>query len=150
MNIRHPMNLALVLAGLALAGSALPAAAQQIDFGDNSSDFANDNECDDPRFAGDGMAHSYAEENLGRDAADCSRLFDLGQVRLARAKADSSISECKTVNFGTDASEWAHDTECDDPRFIGPGVHTILNSDDLGTDASDCRAACMAGEAWLR
>ena len=139
----------LVLA-LALVWQIAPAAAQQIDFGDNTSEFADDNECDDPRFAGEGMAHSFAEENLGRDAGDCSRLFDLGQIRLARAQAETSLSECKTTNFGSDSSEWANDGQCDDPRFIGPGVHTILNADDLGTDASDCRAACMAGEAWLR
>lgn len=139
----------LVLA-LALAWQVAPATAQQVDFGDNTSEFANDGECDDPRFAGAGMAHSYAEENLGHDAADCSRLFDLGQVRLARAQSESSLSECKTINFGSDTSEWANDDQCDDPRFIGPGVHTILNPDDLGTDASDCRAACLAGEAWLR
>lgn len=145
MKITSPMVLALALAWL-----AVPAAAQQIDFGDNASEFANDSECDDPRFAGAGMAHSYAEENLGHDAADCSRLFDLGQVRLARAQSESSLSECKTVNFGSDASEWANDGQCDDPRFIGPGTHTILNADDLGTDASDCRAACQAGTVWLR
>lgn len=46
-----------------------------IDFGDNSSSWADDGECDDPRFIGDGMADELLEEDGRRDAADCRSLY---------------------------------------------------------------------------
>lgn len=54
-----------------------------IDFGDNSSLWSNDGECDDPRFDGDGMAISLTDENQGRDATDCQQLYSAGRIRLA-------------------------------------------------------------------
>lgn len=54
------------------------------------------------------------------------------------------------VDFGDDASTWAHDGECDDKRFTGPGMTaTMLLDDDIGHDASDCRAAFEAGDLVL-
>lgn len=55
-----------------------------IDFGDNSSTWANDGECDDPRFGGDGMALSSVDEDRGRDAADCRAAYEAGTITLIR------------------------------------------------------------------
>lgn len=53
-----------------------------IEWGDNTSQWANDGECDDPRFAGPGMAVS---NNLGdryHDANDCRLLYQQGAIYL--------------------------------------------------------------------
>jgi len=49
------------------------------------------------------------------------------------------------IDFGDDSSQWAHDGECDDPRFSGPGSAAELAEADYFRDASDCRAAVAAG-----
>ena len=51
-----------------------------INFGNNSSEWAFDGECDDPRFIGPASAETLLQEDLGRDAADCQAAFDLGFV----------------------------------------------------------------------
>ena len=56
--------------------------SETIEFGDDSSDFAFDRECDDPRFEGDGMAILTTDDNLLRDATDCREAFESGLVRL--------------------------------------------------------------------
>ena len=126
------------------------ASGETVNFGDDSGEFPNDGECDDPRFVGDGMATSTDTANIGRDASDCLHHFEIGNVRLARTKAESSVAECAAIDYGNDASEWARDGECDDPRFTGPGSHSIANIDDLRTDATDCRALCESGAVWLK
>ena len=47
--------------------------------------------------------------------------------------------------FGEDGSEFSHDGECDDVRFVGEGMADHLLTDSIGKDASDCRAAFNAG-----
>lgn len=56
----------------------------EIDFGDDSSVFANDGECDDPRFEGEGMAFASFDEYLARDASDCRTAFEAGTITLIR------------------------------------------------------------------
>lgn len=53
-----------------------------IDFGDDSSEYANDGECDDIRFEGAAAAFALSAENTGKDAADCTRLCAFGAVSL--------------------------------------------------------------------
>lgn len=53
-----------------------------IDFGDNSSIFANDGECDDPRFEGDGMAVVSFDDDRGKDANDCRAAYEAGNITL--------------------------------------------------------------------
>ena len=128
-----------------------PSTAQTTpNFGDDTSEFAQDGECDDPRFTGVGGATSTTIENVGKDASDCTRLYNLGEIRLNRTKDQSSISECKAISFGDDSSEWAKDNECDDPRFTGSGMADVLNPADLGRDAQDCSALCNSGSIWVR
>ena len=70
-----------------------PTRRESVDFGDDTSAWARDGECDDPRFEGPGMAAHSVEENLGRDATDCRRLFESGQlsVRDIDVEAPSTI-----------------------------------------------------------
>lgn len=82
MSRRLPVSLSLALAALSVS----PASAQvEIDFGDNASQWANDGECDDPRFEGEGAAETLLEEDRGHDAADCRALLEAGRVRLRTA-----------------------------------------------------------------
>ncbi len=121
-----------------------------VSFGNDRGEYPRDGECDDPRFVGAGMASTVEDANIRGDAEDCRRHFRLGNIRLARLKSESSISECRAINYGNNASEWARDGECDDPRFTGPGTDDIMQINDLRSDARDCRALCEAGQVWLK
>ena len=140
-----------ILFALAVLALTAPAAlAQPVDFGDDSSDYANDTQCDDPRFTGEGMATGLSQENVMADASDCTKLFSAGMIRLVRTKEQSNVSECASINYGDDSSQWAKDRECDDPRFTGTGVDGVMLMEDLMTDATDCRTLCESGDIWLR
>ena len=57
--------------------------ATAVDFGNDSSQWANDGECDDPRFTGPGMTSTpLLDEDTRPDASDCRRAFQAGQIRL--------------------------------------------------------------------
>ncbi len=139
-----------------LSGLSLPALAQSandIDFGDDTSEWANDGECDDPRFEGAGMASELIEEDLLRDATDCRTAFEAGEITLRAETSDAAAEaepaareEDAEIDFGDDTSEWANDGECDDPRFSGASMATTLEDIDIGKDATDCRTAYEAGE----
>lgn len=145
------MNFKIVMM---LAGAGVLAAcvttASGISFGSNSSEYANDNECDDPRFTGGGMATSLHVNNIGKDARDCQTLFSAQRIRLARTQDQWDTAQCRSIDYGNNSSTWARDNECDDPRFTGPGVDELLVFEDLKSDAADCRALCNAGEVWLK
>ncbi len=117
-----------------------------IDFGDNTSEWANDDECDDPRFTGTGMASETWDDNEGHDAADCQAAFEAGTITLTDAGTDTAAgTAAPAIDFGDDTSAWANDEECDDPRFTGTGMAAELEDADNGKDASDCRALYEAG-----
>lgn len=127
-----------------------------VNFGDDSGDWVNDQQCDDPRFAGDGMASLTQDSDRGRDASDCAAAWRAGTITLRDqpdAGADAGAGAPITspwiedgVDFGIDSSTWANDGECDDPRFKGEGMtSTILLDSDIGADASDCLAGWRAG-----
>lgn len=72
---------------LALFAAAPLLYAQQvvdgIDFGDDSSERANNGRCEDPRFAGPGAnPANRSDEDSGRDASDCIAAYLAGQVWL--------------------------------------------------------------------
>ncbi|MEQ8446717.1 MAG: hypothetical protein RIB57_12600 [Pelagibacterium sp.] len=127
---------------LALALGA-PALAQDIDFGDNSSTWADDNQCDDPRFEGPGAALIRSPVDEMRDAADCQAAFEAGEITLAATDAptaDAGSEDAAEIDFGDDSGVWANDNECDDPRFGGTLDSHLL------ADATDCRTAYEAGD----
>ena len=115
-----------------------------VDFGDDTSSWARDRECDDPRFEGSYVDGTLLEEDRGHDATDCRQLYEAGLIRLFGVDLVSG-----QVHFGDDSSEYAHDGECDDVRFNGNGMADILLDDDRGRDATDCRRLYEAGRIRL-
>jgi len=121
-----------------------------VEFGDDSSEYANDNECDDPRFQGEGMAAqgSLRDSDTMHDASDCESAFAAGLIEWADPSSDTGPTVAEG-DFGDDSSQWANDGECDDPRFEGPGMAADLLDQDIGHDATDCEMALNAGRvSW--
>ena len=59
-------------------------AAGDIDFGDDSSEWANDGECDDLRFFGEGTDKKLLTDDLYGDATDCKALEAAGKVSIRK------------------------------------------------------------------
>lgn len=149
----------LGIVSLVVAGAPLPAQAQNIDFGDDSSRFAKDGECDDMRFSGAGMTETtLIDSDIRHDATDCRTAYNQGRLTYQGGRraappqqsgyADSGVNH---IMWGDDASRFAKDGECDDKRFTGPGMtSTTLIDSDIKHDATDCRAAYNQGRLQLR
>ena len=160
------LRLTHIAMSAAVAALALQAGAQgsdDIDFGDDSSLWSQDGECDDPRFEGPGMAEVLDDEDTLSDATDCRAAFQSGSVALKTLPVatapllnkmparKAAASDAGAIDYGDDEGLWANDGECDDARFIGEGMtDTGLAEDDIGHDASDCRAGVEAGALRLR
>lgn len=108
-------------------------APERVEWGDDSSRWADDGECDDPRFAGPAAAATVLEEDRMSDASDCRWLFKRMRIVLV------TPVESDGIVWGDNSSPWANDGECDDPRFTGPGAATTLLEENLMRDANDCR-----------
>ena len=133
-----------------------------LDFGDDSSQWARDGECDDPRFEGTGMANVLEDLDTGHDATDCRDLYEAGRIRLrdsagavyydegtGRGNADTGSDRIMSNNpFGDNDGRFAFDGECDDPRLTGPGMAELLYRELEGHDAADCRALFEEGDVW--
>jgi len=128
-----------ILVGIACFLFGCNAPAQAPNFGDDSSTWSQDGECDDPRFQGDDMASTLLAEDRFSDATDCRDLYNLGRITLSGGP----------VNFGDDSSQWAQDGECDDPRFQGTGMASSLLDEDRFSDATDCRDLYNLGRITL-
>lgn len=60
-----------------------PLVINGINFGHDSGEWANDYECDDPRFTGPGMTSTpLLAEDIKRDATDCAAAYRAGQIKL--------------------------------------------------------------------
>lgn len=142
LRIRRPFMIVAVATGLwALPGHA------EVTFGDDSSRWAHDGECDDPRFIGDGMAETLVAADFYTDAADCRKLFEAGRIRL---RGGDTTVPGGPIDFGADTGDWVFDGECDDPRFVGNGMADVLLEEDRLADATDCRTLFEAGLIELR
>lgn len=63
--------------------SLAPEKQTSVDFGDDSSEWALDGECDDPRFVGNGMTDTpLLDEDRFADATDCRLAYEAGAIRL--------------------------------------------------------------------
>ena len=59
------------------------ARASTINFGDDAGKYSQDGECDDKRFAGDGMtATPLLDSDIKHDATDCRAKFAQGRLSL--------------------------------------------------------------------
>lgn len=136
------------LIGVALyAALAAPAfAAPAVSFGDDGGNYTHDGECDDPRFAGPGMTGTpLLSDDMLHDATDCQAAFEAGKLTL------NGVADDGTIDFGDDNGSYTKDGECDDLRFVGPGMTaTTLLEDDIMHDATDCRTAYEAAKVKLR
>ena len=136
------MRILSMIAAISL-GLTSPALAQSIDFGDDSSEWSNDGECDDPRFEGPGMTQTpLLDSDIGADATDCRTAYEAGLLAL---KGEAPLEIKRDPVFGDDTNEWANDGECDDRRFYGAGMASDLALSGIGTDATDCRNGIEAG-----
>ena len=96
------------------------------------------------------MAGGLDRDDVGHDAADCKRGFDLGELTVWNFNAAKAVTQCAAINFGDDGGEFPNDGLCDDYRFDGPGADYVLLKEDIGRDASDCKRLCDAGQIALR
>lgn len=53
--------------------------------------------------------------------------------------ADIAVSQGRP-DFGDNSGMWASDGECDDPRFSGEGMASVLLDEDAFRDAADCES----------
>lgn len=68
---------------LQLKSASPQVTSKGINFGDDDSQFANDGECDDPRFTGPGMtATALLDSDIRHDATDCKTAFDAGDLQV--------------------------------------------------------------------
>lgn len=146
----------VLTAVLLLAAAQAPVQAQNIDFGDDSSQFAKDGECDDMRFSGDGMTDTtLIDSDIKHDATDCRVAYNQGRLTYQGGRRNTPATPAVTPNsriiFGDDTSKYAKDGECDDKRFTGDGMtDTPLLDSDIKHDATDCRVAYEQGRLQLR
>jgi len=134
---------------LAMAVLATPANAQsidEIDFGDDSSTWANDGECDDPRFEGEGMAGSPGRDDRFHDATDCRSLLEDGKIVFSATQFDPDLTVFNGVNLGDDSGRYPNDGECDDPRFTGIGMSASPDHPEIEGDKSDCSYGLQLGD----
>ena len=130
--------------------TATTAFAQDINFGDDSGEFALDGICDDRRFEGAAMEIGLGWQHVATDATDCRAAFEAGTISLWNLQEGVARTDCATVDFGTNASEYSNDGACDDPRFEGLGAAERPSLDYLGTDATDCQKLCNFDLIFLR
>lgn len=91
--LKKEYHMRFILPGLILFALSLPAAAQQIDFGDDASMWANDGQCDDKRFSGPGMTPTILlDSDIGHDATDCRTAFEAGLLELAAGGGQADVT----------------------------------------------------------
>ncbi len=128
------------------------------DFGDDSSEYANDGDCDDTRFVGDrgGSAIENSDSHVRHDATDCRTRFNQGLIRwdtdstqnaqTLRGQARGEMPD-RRGDFGDDSGDFAHDGDCDDTRFVGDRGGSAIESSDnhVRHNATDCRTRFNQG-----
>ncbi|MGD2134342.1 MAG: hypothetical protein PVI23_16245, partial [Maricaulaceae bacterium] len=128
-------------------GGRDPVDIADIDFGDDSSVWAEDGECDDPRFIGEGVALGANRGNLMADATDCRAMVEQGLATYAGDMEPMFEGVHEDIDFGDNSGSYPDDGECDDPRFSGSGVAFSPRRSEAGRDAHDCRQAYDMGTA---
>ncbi|MCF6328694.1 MAG: YbjN domain-containing protein [Henriciella sp.] len=103
-----------------------------LQFGDDSGTYANDDACDDGRFHDDGDDFTFKRQHVMHDATDCRAELAAGDISLQ-------------LDFGDNLGEYADDGTCDDSRFIGDGRSILMTDSHIKKDAGDCIAAYQAG-----
>jgi hypothetical protein len=109
-----------------------------IDFGDNSSVFANNGQCDDPRFEGTGMASLLLDMDIRGDATDCMSGYRSGQLTLESAAQAPATQVSAAQAPATQAPPVQSNAAPQTGSFtaIGPG-QTISGALDAGDALND-------------
>lgn len=115
-------------------------------YADDSCRWANDNECDEPRY---GSTTNACVD--GSDTTDCGGVLTVGgvvsafgnQTETPRVSVDDLMAllpQGVRTALGDDSCQYANDHECDDAAYGGTGACQA------GTDATDCRALAIGGD----
>ena len=121
------LALAIVLLSVPLAGQT---ASEDVDFGDDSSPYANDGACDDTRFFGDrgGGAWTRTADHGGRDATDCRNLLNAGVIRWGTVRERDERFElftwCRSLGISVDVQG----DRADDIGLTEERVRTMVES----------------------
>ncbi len=117
------------------------------DLGSDTSEWAFDGECDDPRFEGTGMAHEPLTTNQARDATDCVKGLLSGAIKPKLPR----LQDGTVLSFGGNAGEWANDGVCNDPRFEAdprwPDI-ALPVGDAEHQDIADCQQGFLERRVW--
>lgn len=113
----------------------------EIDFGDDLSQWANDEECDDSRFIGAGMTGTaLVDEDIGHDASDCEAAYLDGTIRLRTANDPQPVSE-EVIGESMDHSDHepgpAEAADYDAPPADGIIFNGVNFGDNSSTWAND-------------
>ena len=139
---------------LSYAGGHRPAGGgtttTTINFGDDSSRYARNGECDDKRFSGAAMASILIDSDTNHDATDCRTAYTQGRATWNGGRTTTSSRDASHIVWGDDSSRWARNGECDDKRFSGAAMASILIDSDIKHDAQDCRRAYEQSRLDLR
>ena len=126
----------LSLIALAILALVAPLAGQMAsgagDFGDDSSEWANDGACDDTRFVGDRGAGAWSnDEHVGRDATDCRNLLNAGRIRWGAVSAEGThrdrfrlFTRCVPLGISVDVQG----DEADEIEITEERVRTMAES----------------------
>lgn len=114
-------------------------------FGQDTGFYANDGDCDDPRFEGDGMSAKPARSGIESDATDCMTAWTAKTIRAAIDRDFNGFVIADGIVFGDDSGSYAEDGECDDPGFTGRGMADSQSADQAGKDKTDCLNAYLSG-----
>ena len=109
---------------------------RSVDFGDDDSFWANDGECDDARFIGEGMTDTdLVREDIGHDASDCQAAFEAGDLRL-RGEDDPS-AESVLASSETQGTPDAVTSPAASSYGPAPEDGLVFNGVNFGDDEGD-------------
>ena len=145
----HKLMMPAAFAAILVASAGFAQAQEAIDYGNDDSGWSNDGECDDPRFEGEGMASSLDRATIGKDATDCRTLLESGKVIYSLVQYDPDLTVFNGIELGDNASNWANDNVCDDPRFVGENMSVSPLHKDIMHDRNDCSYGVQLGTLTL-
>ena len=116
----------LVLAS-PLAGQAVSGVG---DFGDDSSEWANDGVCDDTRFVGNRGAGAWTanDDHVGRDATDCRNLLNAGRIRWGTVSEDPDRFRLFTGCVPLGINVYMQGDQADEIELTEERVRTVAES----------------------
>lgn len=123
---------------------SVDAANAGIDFGDDLSRWANDGECDDPRFNGEGSATTLVEADRYHDATDCRTLYERGAVYLVEDVRNAASGQGVTQRGRLDSSDPVLDGRGHVDRYSYQGTAGELVVFDLQSAEFDTYLALVA------